>query len=141
MAHLMSMNPFQPGAGLLPGYMGHREGIERPLLDIVNRLRAGQRGPRLAYLYGPRGNGKTVLLQWLAEQARPKAGETAIAQVRLLPEHLTTSEALIQRIHSAVSQTPGMFDNLTVNLEAGIPGVSFKVGSETPGDPILGLSD
>ena len=44
MAHLMSMNPFQPGAGLLPGYMGHREGIERPLLDIVNRLRAGQRG-------------------------------------------------------------------------------------------------
>jgi len=137
----MSMNPFQPGAGLLPGYMGHREGIERPLLDIVNRLRAGQRGPRLAYLYGPRGNGKTVLLQWLAERAKPKAGETAIAQVRLLPEHLTTSEALIQRIHSAVKQTPGMFDNLTVNLEAGIPGVSFKVGSETPGDPILGLSD
>ena len=141
MAHLMSMNPFQPGAGLLPGYMGHREGIERPLLDIVNRLRAGQHGPRLAYLYGPRGNGKTVLLQWLAEQAGRKAGETSIVQVRLLPEHLTTSEALIQRIHSAVKQTPGMFDNLTVNLEAGIPGVSFKVGSETPGDPILGLSD
>ena len=141
MAHPMSMNPFQPGAGLLPGYMGHREGVERPLLDIVDRLRAGQHGPRLAYLYGPRGNGKTVLLQWLAEKVGRKAGETSIVQVRLLPEHLTTSEALIQRIHSALKQTPGMFDNLSVNLEAGIPGVSFKVDSETPGDPILGLSD
>ena len=141
MAPPMSMNPFQPGAGLLPGYMGHREGVERPLLDIVDRLCAGQHGPRLAYLYGPRGNGKTVLLQWLAEQAGRKAGDTSIVQVRLLPEHLTTSEALIQRIHSAVKQTPRIFDNLTVNLEAGIPGVSFKVGSETPGDPILGLSD
>ena len=141
MAPPMSMNPFQPGAGLLPGYMGHREGVERPLLDIVDRFRAGQHGPRLAYLYGPRGNGKTVLLQWLAEQAGRKAGETSIVQVRLLPEHLTTSEALIQRIHSAVKQTPRIFDNLTVNLEAGLPGVSFKVGSETPGDPMLGLSD
>ena len=48
---------------------------------------------------------------------------------------------LVQRIRSAVRQTPGIFDNLTANLEAGIPGVSFKIGSETPGDPILGLSE
>ena len=135
------MNPFQPGTGLLPGYMGHREGVERPLLDIVDRLRAGQHGPRLAYLYGPRGNGKTVLLQWLAEQAARKAGETSIAQVRLLPEHLTTSDALIQRIRSAVKQSPGVFDNLTVNLEAGIPGLSLKVGSDPRGDPMPGLSE
>ena len=135
------MNPFRPGAGLLPGYMGCREGVERPLLDIVGRLRAGQQGPCLAYLYGPRGNGKTVLLQWLAEQAGRTAGETSIALVRLVPEHLTTSEALIRRIHRAVKQTRGIFDNLTVNLEAGIPGASFKVGSDTRGDPMLGLSD
>ena len=57
------MNPFQPGAGLLPGYMDRRPAIKRPLPDIVDRLRAGQPGPRLAYLYGPRGNGKTVLLR------------------------------------------------------------------------------
>ena len=48
--------------------------FERPLLDIVNRLRTGQVGPRLAYLYGPRGNGKTVLLQWLAEHAKQEGG-------------------------------------------------------------------
>ena len=141
MTDSMSMNPFRPGAGRRPGYMGHREGVERPLLDIVDGLRAGQHGPRLAYLYGPRGNGKTVLLQWLAEQAERKDEERAMAQVRLLPEHLTSSEMLVQRIRSAVRQTPGIFDTLTVNLEANIPGVSLKVGSETPGDPILGLLD
>ena len=63
------MNPFQPGAGLRPGYMGHRPAVERPLLDIVDRLRSGQKDPHMAYLYGPRGNGKTVLLRWLAECA------------------------------------------------------------------------
>ena len=141
MADSMSMNPFQPGAGLLPGYMGRRPAIERPLLNIVDRLRAGQQGSRLAYLYGPRGNGKTVLLRWLADQAKQKGGEFPIAQVRLLPEHLASSEMLVQRIRSAVRQTPGIFDNLTVNLEAGIPGVSFKVGSQTRCDPMLGLSD
>ena len=141
MADSMSMNPFRPGAGRLPGYMGHREGVERPLLDIVDRLRAGEADLRLAYLYGPRGNGKTVLLRWLAEQAGQKGGEHPIAQVRLLPEHLTSSEMLVQRIRSAVRQTPGIFENLTANLEAGIPGVSLEVGSETRDDPILGLSD
>ena len=135
------MNPFQPGAGLLPSYMGHRPAIERPLLEIVDRLRAGQNDPRLAYLYGPRGNGKTVLLRWLADQVDQKRGEKPIVHVRLLPEHLTSSEALLQRIRSAVRQTPGRFDNLSVSLEAGIPGVSLKVGSDAPADPILGLSD
>ena len=137
----MSMNPFQPGAGLLPGYMGRRPAIERPLLDIVDRLRAGQQGPRLAYLYGPRGNGKTVLLRWLASQARRKGSELPIAQVRLLPEHLTSSEMLLHRIRNAVRQTPGILDHLTVNLEAGIPGVSLKIGSDNRGDSIFGLSD
>ena len=141
MTDSVSMNPFQPGAGLLPGYMGHRPAIERPLVDIVDRLRSGQKGPRLAYLYGPRGNGKTVLLQWLADQVEKKGGAHPIVQVRLLPEHLTSSEMLVQRIRSAVRRTPGVFDNLTVNLEAGIPGVSLKVGSEARDDPMLGLSD
>ena len=141
MADSMSMNPFQPGAGRLPGYMGRRPAIERPLLEIVHRLRTGRNDPHLAYLYGPRGNGKTVLLRWLADQAEQQSEERPIAHVRLLPEHLASSEALVRRIRSAIRQTPGIFDNLTVNLEAGIPGVSLKLGSDPRGDPILGLSD
>ena len=34
-----------------------------------------------------------------------------------------------------------MFENLTVNMEAGIPGVSLKVGSKSQNDPMLGLSE
>ena len=137
----MPINPFQPGAGLLPGYMGHRPSVERPLLEILDRLRAGQSGPRLAYLYGPRGNGKTVLLRWLADHVGQRNGDGPIVHVRLLPEHLTSSEALVHRMRSAVRRAPGKFGNLSVSLEAGIPGVSLKVGSEPTADPILGLSD
>ena len=135
------MNPFRPGAGRRPGYMGHRPVIERPLLDIVDRLHAGEADLRLTYLYRPRGNGKTVLLRWLAEQAGQKAGELPIIQIRLLPEHLTLSEMLVRRIRSAIGRTSGIVDNLAVDPEAGIPGVSLKVGSEPRGDPILGLID
>ena len=135
------MNPFQPGAGLLPGYMGHRPAVERPLLDIVQRLRSGQENPHLAYLYGPRGNGKTVLLRWLAEHGGRKCGERPIAQVRLLPEHLMSSEMLVHRIRNAVRQTPGILGNLSVKLEAGIPGASLQVASKTRDDSMLGLSD
>ena len=141
MTDSLSTNPFRPGAGRLPGYMGHREAVERPLLEIVHRLRAGQNDPHLAYLYGPRGTGKTVLLRWLADDVAQEIGEPPIAHVRLLPEHLASSDALVQRIRSAIRQTPGILDNLTVNLEAGIPGVSLKLGSEPPADPMLGLSD
>ena len=140
MADSLPMNPFQPGAGLQPGHMGRRQEIEDPLRNILDRLSTGQKEPRLAFLYGPRGNGKTVLLQWLDEQAKQIGRARPIAQIRLLPEHLESSEALIQRIHGALKQTPGLFDNLTVNLEAGIPGISVKVGSGTSPDPILGLS-
>ena len=141
MTDSLSTNPFRPGAGRLPGYMGRRETVERPLLEIVHHLRTDQKDPHLAYLYGPRGNGKTVLLRWLADQVEQMSGERPITHVRLLPEHLISSDALVRRIRSAIRQTPGLFDNLTVNLEAGTPGVSLKLGSEPPGDPMLGLSD
>ena len=49
MTDSVSMNPFQPGAGLLPGYMGHRPAIEQPLLEIVDRLRAGQNDRRSSW--------------------------------------------------------------------------------------------
>lgn len=52
-----------------------------------------------------------------------------------------TSGMLVRRIRSAIGRTSGIVDNLAVDPEAGIPGVSLKVGSEPRGDPILGLID
>ena len=35
MASDQVINPFHPGAGLSPSYMGHRAEIEQPLLDML----------------------------------------------------------------------------------------------------------
>ena len=78
--------------------MGHRPEIERPLLDILKHLRSGGAGPKFAFLHGPRGNGKTVLLTWLRRQAMI---ENAVPCAYLIPEDLESDESLAHRLASA----------------------------------------
>lgn len=62
-------NPFKPGFGFKPPY---RAGHKRAALDlgrILDRVAAGGRGD-VAAMYGPRGNGKTALLDEFAGKAR-----------------------------------------------------------------------
>ena len=42
--------------------MGRRPGAERPLLRMLESLRSGRAGSDAAFIYGPRSNGKTLLL-------------------------------------------------------------------------------
>lgn len=121
--------------------MGRRPEIERPLLKVLTGLRTGGADNHLVYLYGPRGNGKTVLLGWLREQANREGGE-AIAFVRLIPEDLESPEQLCRRVVGALRRTPGILDRLSLDLETGIPGLfKVKLGETGRDDPILGLSD
>lgn len=64
----LSSNPFFPGTGKVPHHRaGHEEAavfLEACLEDVLNR-RAGD----IIVLYGPRGNGKTVLLGELRDTA------------------------------------------------------------------------
>lgn len=63
-------NPFQPGAGASPPVLAGRErevSLGRGLLDV---LESGSRPSRGLLYFGPRGNGKTVLLAHLADEAR-----------------------------------------------------------------------
>ena len=63
-------NPFQPGAGASPPVLAGRErevSLGRGLLDV---LESGSRPSRGLLYFGPRGNGKTVLLARLAKEAR-----------------------------------------------------------------------
>ena len=122
--------------------MGHRPEIEQPLLDMLASLRIGEPDNHLAYLYGPRGNGKTVLLRWLDDQAKQEDEGLPIAYLRLLPEHLESPERLCQRVVSGLRETPEVLDHVSVDLETGIPGIfKVKVGGTNRDDPILGLSD
>ena len=65
-----SRNPFRPGAGQMPPYLAGRE-AELALADTRLRQLAGGTAPAQGLLlYGPRGNGKTVLLEHIAARAR-----------------------------------------------------------------------
>ncbi len=70
-------NPFRPGAGQMPPFLAGRE---RDLELAENRLAdlAGGKPPAQGLLFfGPRGNGKTVLLERVREDAPPGGGGAA----------------------------------------------------------------
>ena len=62
--------PFRPGFGGAPPYLAGREREQRLLTKSLRRLAGGEAPGTALLLYGPRGNGKTVLLGWLAKEAR-----------------------------------------------------------------------
>lgn len=76
-------NPFTPDAGIAPPVrVGHEDAVTH-LDTLLARIRAGKPGGGVV-LVGPRGNGKTVLLNELAGRAA-KASVTAL---KLLSEDL-----------------------------------------------------
>lgn len=69
---------FKPGPGIKPPYLAGREQEEAILTDFLEGLGIKTRTPADIILYGPRGNGKTVLMKHfrdLAEQRNKPGGE------------------------------------------------------------------
>ncbi len=66
-------NPFRPGFGRLPPFMGPRLQVENSLTEICDLLADPEHpDPMALYLYGPRGTGKTVHLRSLHEKLRKR---------------------------------------------------------------------
>ena len=63
-------NPFRPGAGEMPPLLAGREQDLELAEKRLAQLAAGRRPARGLLYYGPRGNGKTVLLERIGERAR-----------------------------------------------------------------------
>ena len=85
------LSPFRPGFGGPPPYLAGREPEQRFLTEPLELLAGGEAPGTALLLYGPRGNGKTVLLGWLAEEVRRAfAGvdvvQIAAASARSVPE-------------------------------------------------------
>ena len=121
-------NPFTPGIGELPPVMGHRSEIETHLLRMLRELRKGRAHAKFAILYGPRGNGKTVLLTWLENQA---AGES-ITCASLMPENLQTDGALARALEAAAGHPAivrKILQSLDFTISAGLAGVSAQLGA------------
>ena len=62
-------SPFQPGSGKLPPYLAGREPEQDLIRDSLEVLAQRAAPASDVILYGPRGNGKTVLMEWARREA------------------------------------------------------------------------
>ena len=98
-----SRNPFRPGAGQMPPYLAGRE-AELAFADMRLRQLAGGTAPAQGLLlYGPRGNGKTVLLEHIAARAR----DLGLRAEDLPPAALRDEGQLIRSLRQLARLTGG----------------------------------
>lgn len=86
--------PFTPGFGGTPPYLAGREREQHVISRVVSRLASRALEPSGLVIYGPRGNGKTVLLNWTARLAHSHG----IRAIRLSAVTGETEEALAQKL-------------------------------------------
>ncbi len=84
---------FTPGDGATPPALTGREREETVLTRCLADLLGGASPPHNVALTGPRGNGKTVLLNWFKRTCRDREPEVDV--VALTPADIPTREALI----------------------------------------------
>lgn len=92
------LGPFQPGPGGMPPYLAGRETEQRFFRALLRRLEQRMPLPGEVILCGPRGNGKTVLLGWLRQEA---ASLGAIETVALLPSEIRDRQRLAELLRPA----------------------------------------
>lgn len=115
------LGPFQPGPGGMPPYLAGRKQEQSLLRDLLRRLAGGIPPSAEVVLYGPRGNGKTVLLGWLRQEAAAWPDiETAALPPAGIPDPARLSELLSSRPWR---------DRLTPQ-EVAVAGVSFRPREE-----------
>ena len=87
--------PFTPGFGGTPPYLAGREREQRVISQAILRLKSRARAASSGLvIQAPRGNGKTVLLNWTARLAR----NHGIKAINLAAISSETEEALTRRL-------------------------------------------
>ena len=89
------LGPFRPGSGGMPPHLAGRESEQSFFRDLLTDLSNGVSPPSEVILYGPRGNGKTVLLRWLEQEAESRPG---IEAVRLTPSEISSRTRLAEEL-------------------------------------------
>lgn len=87
---------FTPGAGSLPPALTGRQREESVFLSCLADLAGGNAPPHDVVLTGPRGNGKTTLLNWFERECRANNGGVDV--VRLTPSRVRTEKALVEAL-------------------------------------------
>ena len=117
---------FTPGDGAAPPALTGREREEETLLQCLADLLGGKAPPHNVALMGPRGNGKTVLLNWF-ERACQHAGRVDIA--RLSPSRIRTDQALVDLL------LPASFIRKMLPVKVGVAGVGEAEWATRPPSP------
>ena len=81
---------FAPGDGALPPALSGREQEQAVLSRCLSDLTGGSSPPHNVVLTGPRGNGKTVLLNWFEDACR----KASVAVARVAPSRVRTEQGL-----------------------------------------------
>lgn len=85
--------PFLPGFAGVPPYLAGRERQQIELREQLDQLSGGAAPHPPPILFGPRGNGKTALLNWMRQQALDRG----INALELLTSHVRTTEEFVNR--------------------------------------------
>lgn len=83
-----------PGTGCLPPYMAGRQHEQIKIKKRLDFLELGMAPPSALIFFGPRGNGKTALLNW----TRRRALEQGIKVINFGTAEVRTDESLIDQL-------------------------------------------
>ena len=86
--------PFDPTPGGLPPYLAGREREQRSIARYLHQLEHREHAPFLTVVFGPRGNGKTALLEW----AKCLAVEKGVQAISVAPSMIDSEDALIRAL-------------------------------------------
>ena len=120
--------PFRPGPGGFPPHLAGREREQGLFRGLLARLDRGEAPPSEVILYGPRGNGKTVLLEWISEFA---SGSTGVDVEAFTPSRFKSPTRLAELLLPA-----GWWKTLKPD-EIGVRGITWRPGKRSAApDPV-----
>ncbi len=92
-------NPFRPGFGEAPPYLAGREDVQGRFRQILTEMSAGRPPAAATVMFGPRGMGKTVLLDWLrTESQKSSMQDNPIRTALTTPDVLTSPVDMWSRL-------------------------------------------
>ncbi len=115
--------PFRPGTGGIPPYLAGREREQQLLRGVLADLAVGVPTGSEIILYGPRGNGKTVLLAWLEREV---ANHVGVEVARHTPSDLKSPEQLAEAL------LPDAWWERRTPSELAAFGMTWRPGRERP---------
>ncbi|MCY3767960.1 MAG: ATP-binding protein [Gammaproteobacteria bacterium] len=116
---------FQAGAGIIPPYLAGRNQEKEFFKKRVRDLANGRSIVRDMIVYGPRGNGKTVLLRSL--QKKIGKGHPAVSSAWMTPDKIKTPRMLFERIAASGQKGGQWFKQLSGNIQVAGAGVGFSM--------------